>query len=261
MAYFNEFPYTRNYDQDLGWLIREVIGLNNMYQSILDQLEELQEKYDTIPQQIANAIANYQTYVNGQLDNVRNQIANMNDRMDNFENVVYSLKESVIAATTSLTQYIDAQYDELYTHFTVAINNIVKNWPSVTDPSDGKREDLQTTLDHMWNRSGFGIPVVLFDSLNVPAEEFDNMQIPVWYFDRYAYWIFQTRRACYMLSPFTGEYVPIYEVVIALANLHQDGVTVDEFDAANIDVTAFDNANITAYNFDWSHEWFDSLTA
>ena len=24
MAYFNEFPYTRNYDADLGWLIRKV---------------------------------------------------------------------------------------------------------------------------------------------------------------------------------------------------------------------------------------------
>lgn len=261
MAYFNEFPYTRNYDQDLGWLIREVKDLDNRYQSILDQLEELQEKYDTIPQQIANAIANYQAYVNGQLDNVRNQIANMNDRMDNFENVVYSLKESVIAATTSLTQYIDAQYDELYTHFTVAINNIVKNWPYVTDPSDGKREDLQTTLDHMWNRSGFGIPVVLFDSLNIPVEEFDNMQILVWYFDRYAYWIFQTRRSCYMYSPFTGQYVPIADVVTALAGLHQDGVTVLDFDGADIEIAAFDGANITAYNFDWSREWFDSLTS
>lgn len=261
MAYFNEFPYTRNYDQDLGWLIREVNNLDDMYQTILNQLKELQEQYDTIPQQISQAIQNYQNQVNADLLAVHQKINAMNERMDNFENVVYSLKESVIAATTSLTQYIDAQYDELYTHFTVAINNIVKNWPSVIDPSDGKREDLQTTLDHMWNRSGFGIPVVVFDNLNIPVEEFDKMQIPVWYFDRYAYWIFQTRRACYMFSPFTGQYVPIADVVTALAGLHQDGVTVSEFDAANIDVTVFDNANITAYNFDWTHEWFDSLTA
>lgn len=41
MAYFNEFPYTRNYDSDLGWLIRHVNYL-------LDCCKTAQEKLDVL---------------------------------------------------------------------------------------------------------------------------------------------------------------------------------------------------------------------
>lgn len=41
MAYFNEFPYTRTYDSDLGWLIKNV-------KKLLDCCETVTEKTDTL---------------------------------------------------------------------------------------------------------------------------------------------------------------------------------------------------------------------
>ena len=34
MGYFNEFPFTRNYDGDLGWLIKIYKELTEYYKSI-----------------------------------------------------------------------------------------------------------------------------------------------------------------------------------------------------------------------------------
>lgn len=43
MAYFNEFPYTRNYDADLGWLIRKVKKLLDCCATAEEQLEALNQ--------------------------------------------------------------------------------------------------------------------------------------------------------------------------------------------------------------------------
>ena len=43
MAYFNEFPHTRNYDQDLGWLISKMKKLLENYTGTLNTIEEVQD--------------------------------------------------------------------------------------------------------------------------------------------------------------------------------------------------------------------------
>jgi len=43
MAYFNEFPYTRNYDADLGWLIRKVKKILDCCDTAQEQLEALMQ--------------------------------------------------------------------------------------------------------------------------------------------------------------------------------------------------------------------------
>lgn len=43
MAYFNEFPHTRNYDADLGWLITHVKKLLECCNSVTDQLDALNQ--------------------------------------------------------------------------------------------------------------------------------------------------------------------------------------------------------------------------
>ena len=48
MAYFNEFPYTRNYDADLGWLIRKVKKLLDESGSLDEQVAKLTEFMEEI---------------------------------------------------------------------------------------------------------------------------------------------------------------------------------------------------------------------
>lgn len=51
MSYLNDFPHTRNYDSDLGFLIHEY---KKMYRKML----ELQDIYDAIMEKLSEIITN-----------------------------------------------------------------------------------------------------------------------------------------------------------------------------------------------------------
>ena len=58
--------------------------------------------------------------------------------------------------------------------------------------------------------------------------------------------------AYYMESPFTGELVPMQEVIYQLASLHMtDALTAAEYDAADLTASAYDALDLTAYQYDW----------
>lgn len=60
MAYFNEFPHTRTYDSDLGWLIENVKKLIECCNTVQDAIEALNKFMDDInngnfPESVINA--------------------------------------------------------------------------------------------------------------------------------------------------------------------------------------------------------------
>ena len=60
-------------------------------------------------------------------------------------------------------------------------------------------------------------------------------------------------RAAYMESPFTGETVPVQQVIYELASLHTtDALTAGEYDAAELSAAAYDALQLTAYQYDWN---------
>ena len=48
MAFFNEFPHTRNYDSDLGWLIESVRKLMECCETMTDWKADQEEAYKEI---------------------------------------------------------------------------------------------------------------------------------------------------------------------------------------------------------------------
>lgn len=48
MAFFNEFPHTRNYDGDIGWLIEAVRKLIECCESMTEWKDTFQEAYDEL---------------------------------------------------------------------------------------------------------------------------------------------------------------------------------------------------------------------
>lgn len=59
--------------------------------------------------------------------------------------------------------------------------------------------------------------------------------------------------AYYMDSPFTGENVPMQQVIYELASLHMtDALTATEYDAADLTATAYEALDLTAYAYDWN---------
>ena len=61
-----------------------------------------------------------------------------------------------------------------------------------------------------------------------------------------------TAEYLYMDSPFTGESVPVQEVIYQLASLHMTGaITAGDYDAAELTASAYDALDLTAYTYDW----------
>ena len=62
-----------------------------------------------------------------------------------------------------------------------------------------------------------------------------------------------------MISPFSGQYVKVKDVVMDLAHCHMEGLTAAEYDALDLEAEEYDDKNITAFDFDWFGK--DILTA
>ena len=75
MAYFNEFPHTRNYDGDLGYLIKMYKKLVAEYASIEEQYEALTKIYEMVQNDIENiTIEQLQKWLDdGTLENIIDQ--------------------------------------------------------------------------------------------------------------------------------------------------------------------------------------------
>ncbi len=61
------------------------------------------------------------------------------------------------------------------------------------------------------------------------------------------------QQSYYMESPFTGETVPVQQVIYELASLHTtDALTATEYDTAELTAAAYDALQLTAYAYDWN---------
>ena len=56
----------------------------------------------------------------------------------------------------------------------------------------------------------------------------------------------------YMISPFTGDVVPLQTVITELATLHKVyALTAEEYDLKELTATDYDALELSAYDYDW----------
>ena len=81
MGYFNEFPHTRGYDGDLGYLIKMYKKLVAEYASIEEQYEALTKIYEMIQNDIKNiTIEQLQQWLeDGTLADIINSVADLSE--------------------------------------------------------------------------------------------------------------------------------------------------------------------------------------
>ena len=282
ISYLSDMPRTQQYDQDLGWLIKAYKKLVPAVKDLQERVDTLEELYNTIPDEIKKAtdamIAEVNDAIKEMEDKLAAEIVNINNKIE----IKISEIDAKMQALEALIQQKVIEFDELIkklneTYYQIIKyvednNNYIKNWviayimewekkfPLLIDPTDGKVEDIQTILYHMYNYLGFGIPVNEFDALDMTAQEFDDRQYTAECLDRWGKFLFRDWQCCRMFSPFTGEKVPISEVVLGLARLHQNAVTANELDEADLDVEMVDEKEVSAYDWDWTSVWFDQIS-
>lgn len=83
MAFFNEFPHTRTYDSDLGWIIKFVKHLLDIYNELLTNNISNKEEIKKLKKECENILQRLEKVENGEFSTewlmqwVRTNIANI----------------------------------------------------------------------------------------------------------------------------------------------------------------------------------------
>lgn len=278
MSFF-EFPHTRTYDSDLGWLIKKVSSIGNEYQELVDYMTQhkieyaelvdrvthLENEIDSFETEIDNRFIQLQDELKTDIDEkiatviaeVRTAIAGIDQALENLRNEFRQFK---IETTGLVIQYYNLGKD--YTDF--KIQELINSLPELTtvyvfNPIKGHITTLQEAVNDLYDLGRpYGITAQEYDDLGLSAAEYDALEITALDYDLYALKIFEDaglikNKWHYMYDPFTGAYVPLQTVISELADLHKENpITAAEYDALEITAEDYDALEIEAVDYDFN---------
>ena len=183
MAYF-EFPNTRNYDGDLGWIIKnltEVVEVTKYLQEEWSKIVVLTEDY--IQGMIDASIAANNVKLEKQLKELKQQITT--------EYVGY-----VTAQLNTLTVYIDNQdvyYNGLAQGYAAAAEHDAKEYTDsqvltytmMINPITGVYEDVRLVVDDIvsYFHTQDSLTALEYDTLDMTAAYYDGKQLSAYDYD------------------------------------------------------------------------------
>lgn len=278
MSFF-EFPHTRTYDSDLGWLISEVEKISKeyteiynwmtihqtQYNELLQKVSALEVEINTFESEIEARFEELQTgleeYIYSQVQNALNELIL---ELGTLEAALRQLRIDLQAEIRDLRSYSEACDTALKFWLEARLEQFRNEIPDLTtvnvwNPVRGAITSIQICVNDLYDISRTGaLTAYEYDSMELTAAEYDALMLSAYDYDNYARDILGRAGIFknpyyYMYSPFTGEYVPITTVINELAFLHRsDALTAAEYDALQLTAADYDAEDITAYDYDWS---------
>lgn len=288
-SYYSE---CESYEEQLQWLLNQLQTLqadvDNLKKDTNDYTdEEIKKLFGLLSQRISNLT----DYVNGEIAELKSYVDTENKKIsDKVNNLKFYIDEKL----TNLKKYVDSEILEVRTLLTETenrlhleivngdettkdfariyteqarlellekinalsfrVDNITKEFPFVYNPTQGKQEDLQKTINDLYlYLRVHGIMCFAFDSLKITVAEFDAMKILARNFDIHGSEIFETWEKETAFSPWTGKKITLKELCYEIAQkINMNYKTAKEFDVRGITASDYDGGKTTAYDFDWT---------
>lgn len=273
MAFFNEFPNTRTYDSDLGWLISKIKEISDEVQSFVDFQETIQEGFDDLTarfetlynqvQSWQDEIDNFKVYVQAQIDRQNADIdrrfiqieadiaAQMAQYLADLSAQIQAIRDYATSENLLTRAYVDAKIAELIASIpdltTVQVYNPVRN---------NLLTSIQIAIDDIYElvARAEAITAAEYDSTALTAAEYDGLHLTAYDYDHYASRYIagevDPSNLNYMFSPISGTWLPVRSVVLQLVKFHLIGITAAAYDALGLTAAEYDAKNITAYDYD-----------
>lgn len=288
-SYYSE---CESYEEQLQWLLNQLQTLQADVDNLKKDTngytdEQIKKLFDLLSQKISNLTG----YVNGEISELKSYVdtenKNISDKVDN-------LKLYMDEKLTNLKKYVDSEilevkvlltevenrlhleivggdntvkdFARIYTEqariellekinaLSIRVDNITKEFPLVYNPTQGRQNDLQKTINDLYlYLRVHGITCFAFDSLKMTVAEFDSLKILVRNFDIRGSEIFETREKETAFSPWTGEKITLKELCYQIAEkINMNHKTASEYDKRTITASEYDGAETTAYDYDWT---------
>lgn len=268
MAYFNEFPHTRTYDSDLGWLIKLVTEMKQEVQSFVDFQKDIQEGFDELSAKVDGwdkEITEFEARITYQIEqqnsNIERQFlqikadiaAELAAYVADFSAQLQAVRSYAESESLLTKAYVNSVIEELLASIpdltTINVYNPVRN---------GELTPIQTAIDDLYDlvARAEAITAAEYDSAALTAAEYDALNLSAYDYDlyasRYISGAVDPSNLLYMFSPISGTWMPVRNVVQQLARFHLTGITAAAYDALLLTAETYDNKNITAFDYDQS---------
>lgn len=183
MAYF-EFPHTRTYEGDLGYIIKKLNQVSNDTAYLMEEFAKIVVLTEQqIQYMIDTAIAANNIQIAQELQDLKAQIT-------------LEYKGYVTAQINALTVYIDNQdthYDDLAAGYALAAENAAKTYTDdqvlsytmMVNPITGVYEDVRNVVDDIvyFFHTGDSLTASEYDLLDMTAAYYDGKQITAYDYD------------------------------------------------------------------------------
>lgn len=288
-SYYSE---CESYEEQLQWLLNQLQTLqadvDNLKKDTNEYTDEqIKKLFDLLSQRISNLT----DYVNGEISELKSYVDTENKKIsDKVDNLKLYMDEKL----TNLKKYVDSEILEVKVlltevenrlHLEIAdgdntvkdfariytqtvrlellgkieelskrVDNIVKEFPHVYNPTQGKQTDVQRAINDLYlYLRVHGITCFAFDSLKMTVAEFDTMKILVRNFDIRGAEIFEVWEKETAFSPWTGKKVTLKELCYQIAEkINMNHKTASEYDNRVVTASDYDGGKTTAYDFDWT---------
>lgn len=286
-----DFPHTHFYESDLRELIamykkllQEYQGIvadiqaiktweeehEGEYQELVKRLDSVENEIDTFEQKVQDEFNALEASLNTKFSNLAEEIrlelqltVNEINRLFNelkvqIENEIAKIRVDVALLKVELEEAIANFRIEMVDYLDARFNEFIDNLPDyenliVHNPIRGYDTTIQIAIDDLYTHSNvFGLTAKEFDSLELTCEQFENYELTAYEFDNLGYKLLgYPDPNYYMLDPFSGQMIPVKDVVMKLYGLHSGGLTAEEFDALDLTAEGFDIKDTTAFVFDF----------
>jgi hypothetical protein len=277
MSFF-EFPHTRTYDSDLGWLIKTMKEISGEYSSLVDWMNEhkgeyqellnkvthLQNELSSLESEIDTRFNSMKTAIDEDIDNRFTLIKNdLLAQITDIENKLLAIQSYVVDALNYQLGLINGYNDILRDYVDAKIEELINSLPSldtvyVFNPVRGEITDIQTAVNDLYDIGrSMALTAYAYDIRGLTAQEYDDLELTALQYDMFGLEYinlagYDYEPYHYMNDPFTGNMVMLQVVIQELADLHKDdALTATEYDALDIDASYYDGLDLSAYDYDW----------
>ena len=221
--------------------------------AIQQMKDEVTQEILKLREDVAEAIAAFQTQFNQLKAEIEAEITSLRILINQE---IVRLNQTLEVNNAYIKQYVEDRINQFIDEFPTMINLV-----PVYNPVRGDMTSLQQAINDLYDVARvYGLTAEQYDSLNLTAKAYDDKELTAMEYDQYGYIkLGYPDENWYMISPFTGEFTKVKNVVMDLAHFHMEGLTAKEYDDLELEAQEYDAKNITAFDFDWFGK--DILTA
>lgn len=221
--------------------------------AIQEMKAEVTQEIIKLRQDVAQAIADFTAQFNQMKAQVQAEITALRILINQE---IVRLNETLEVNNEYIREYVEDRLDQFINEFPTMINLV-----PVYNPVRGTTTSLQQAINDLYDVARvYGLTAGQYDSLGLTAQEYDSYELTAMEYDQYGYIkLGYPDENTYMISPFTGQFTKVKNVVMDLAHFHMVGLTAQEYDDLELEAEVYDLKEITAFDFDWFGK--DILTA